>query len=61
MMFRTPSPRMIAVRQLNETRITLLEAYMSLETAQARVDALIARVKRLETYLETPTEKETQE
>ena len=61
MMFRTPPPRMIAARQLNETQITLLEAHMALETAQARVDALIARVKRLETYLEAPTEKGIQE
>ena len=52
MILRTPTPQVIAIRQLNEAQVSLLEAYMALETAQARVNALRSRIERLEGYVE---------
>lgn len=50
-LFRTPSPAMLAQRELDEAERALLEACSAAEYADSQIAYNTARIERLRTYL----------
>lgn len=46
-LFRKPTPDELKARQLQEAKVELLDAEMTLEAWKARRDMLVARIERL--------------